>query len=381
MTARTRHASRHEPIAGFTLVELMVALTAGAFALMAIYSIGASSARHFQEQQRVGTAQTSLRLGLEQLRRDISRAGYLGVGWSQQAQRCVNPAVPVQAVEIRDGAETASLPNAGPNGVHADRLLLTGNYATADEYLIVGLDASGTQARLQSSWQAFRRSFLLQDGTFHGPSFDAAFEPGRVLRIRTQQGNHFFVTITDRRGGGGVDPRVTFSPALPVGGACTGGLADGATVAPLSRIEYRVMDLAATGAGASLAGRGLVPGAQGPQLVRREIGFATEAPLAQTERVVLDHVAHFDVDLFADVRPVGSATPVLQRFDDVAAQNLTQGVNRHRVRSVVVNVATRTPSEDPRLDPSVGYDVDPLARGAARIRRAETEILLPNLVE
>ncbi|MBC7172556.1 MAG: prepilin-type N-terminal cleavage/methylation domain-containing protein, partial [Polyangiaceae bacterium] len=63
---------------GFTLVELMAALVAGLVAITAIYAVGSSSARHFQEQQRIAQTQMALRMAMSQLRVDIQRAGLFG---------------------------------------------------------------------------------------------------------------------------------------------------------------------------------------------------------------------------------------------------------------------------------------------------------------
>src|ERR1700712_5920127 len=74
--------------AGFTLVELMIALIAGAFAVSAVYYLNGVSSRAFAEQMRVSETQMSLRSAMEQLRRDFSRAGYLGTPNSALVPDC-----------------------------------------------------------------------------------------------------------------------------------------------------------------------------------------------------------------------------------------------------------------------------------------------------
>jgi prepilin-type N-terminal cleavage/methylation domain-containing protein len=69
--ARTRRA------AGFTLIELMVSLTIGGLAIGSMYSIGSTLTRHYHQQQQSANAMTSLRVAIEQVKRDIARAGYL----------------------------------------------------------------------------------------------------------------------------------------------------------------------------------------------------------------------------------------------------------------------------------------------------------------
>ncbi|MFW5921446.1 MAG: PilW family protein, partial [Polyangiales bacterium] len=58
---RTRHNRRASKTAGFTLLELMVALVAGLIAISSIYFVSAASTRHFHEQQRIAQTQMSLR--------------------------------------------------------------------------------------------------------------------------------------------------------------------------------------------------------------------------------------------------------------------------------------------------------------------------------
>ena len=71
----TRSARRARSQAGFTLVEMMIALLAGSFAIMAVYYLGGVSSRGFNEQSRVAESQMALRTAMEQLRRDISLMG------------------------------------------------------------------------------------------------------------------------------------------------------------------------------------------------------------------------------------------------------------------------------------------------------------------
>ena len=149
--------------AGFSLVELMVAVLAGSFAVMAVYYLGGMSARAFNEQMRVSESQASLRSAMEQVRRDISRAGYYASSDARLLTPCSEPAgvggasivsaVQVQAIEV-DTRTPAEAPadvrdllaghSAAPNVTRADVLRLWGNYATADAYLVN--DALGTSA-------------------------------------------------------------------------------------------------------------------------------------------------------------------------------------------------------------------------------------------
>ncbi|MFW5926296.1 MAG: PilW family protein [Myxococcota bacterium] len=389
---------RHRTKAGFTLIELMVALVAGVIAITTIYFVGAASSRHFHEQQRIAQTQMSVRMAMEQLRRDVQRAGFLGTPNSMRESRCGTPPPrEVQAVEFANDDQTNVLPNAAQNGVTADTLRLTGNYATGDSYFVSSLTAAGSGVYLQQSWHGFRRDF----GSPVNPDrFEAVFRPGRMLHLTTLQGKHFFVRITGNDPGRG---QVDFTPALPLGGACTGGLADGAVVAPLSRIEYSVQNLADDPAGQSLApeddpAAAAFRGEAGAQLVRREIDFGGN-PLPGSQRIVLENVAMVDYQFLANTAGAGLA-PDLEVWADEDANGRLGDVNANAafrpeaVMSVRASLSARTAEQDPRFPwvaaaagtPATGvaptrYKVVPGDdfQGAARVRTLRTEIFLPNV--
>ncbi len=373
-----RRVDTNKSRAGFTLVEMMVALVAGAMAITSIYFISASSSRHFHEQQRIAQSQMALRMAMNQLRRDIERAGYLGTPNSDLEQQCVAPSQRVQAIALTNAAGDAALTNATTNGVHADDVVLTGNYVTGDAYLIVGLSASGDAAFFQTTWQGFRRSFGVP---YDSALFDQVFVPGRWLQLTTQDGNHFFVEIT-ASDGTLTPPMVSFTPALPVGAACL-QIGTGATVAPLSRMEYLVMAGGSTEIG-TLASASALAGINGPTLVRRELKF-DGTPVAGSERVVAEYVADFDVDMV--VNTAASGVPVVLARQNDAAAAATIAATPNQARSAIVRLSIRTPTEDERFpfvarapgDPLTRYELDDAADGAARVRTESAEILLPNV--
>ena len=63
--------------AGFTLVELMVALTGGLFISLAVFALSRDSGRFYQSETRLANATVGGMLGFERLRTDIARAGFL----------------------------------------------------------------------------------------------------------------------------------------------------------------------------------------------------------------------------------------------------------------------------------------------------------------
>jgi len=411
--------------AGFTLLEMLVALTAGAAVISSVYFVSASSSRHFHEQQRIAQTQMSLRTAMAQLRRDLQRAGFGGTPNSENENTCVDPATEVQAIEFMDcfpgwcgGAPRpgSPLPNAVENRASDDVIRMVGNYSSPEIYLAAGLNSTGDTLYLQREWQSFRRSFCPSPtgcgyADINQDAFGEVFRVGRLLHIMTREGTHFFVTITDVTEAAA---SIEFNPPLEVGSGCPAGLADGAMVAPLSRVEYRIDNLnEGSAAGSRLASsstgsndvaapdaRGLV----GSQLVRREVAFDTDGtPFPRTERVVLEYVATTDYEFIFDDATVPGVPPVLVRRGGADAQAAIIA-NPHRLRSAIVSLAVRTAeqniqvpfvSPDGGLDggggdggstggrrfgePFTNYRVSDDGLGAARVRTLTSEVYLPNI--
>lgn len=383
---------------GFTLVELMVSIVAGLMAVMTIYSLANGATRHFQDQQRVSQTQTSLRLAVEQIRADFERAGFGGTPASRAEPRCATPAAEIQAVEFLDEADTALLPFPTVNMVEADGIRLVGNYATSGTYLAVGTNSAGSSLRLQQAWQAFRRDFGVPgDSTypFDTTTFENVFVAKRILHVESPQGLHFFARIS---GTSASTYDVTLQDALPVGTACLPGLADGAQVSPLSRIEYRVVNPATAGLTALVSPNPAAAqlGVSSPVLVRREIELTSGTVIPGTTRIVLEYVADFHLEFVVDNAAGPNDAPVLGTVGapGQAASNMlsAQATSEpERVRSIIVTVAARTASVDPRFPFVAGRAsrAVPLSRfavtssaataPAARVRSITTEVFLPNV--
>lgn len=390
-----RHSARHRR-AGFTLVELMVALTIAAVVIATIYTLVGSSARNFHEQQRVGQTQLSTRLALDRLRRDIERAGLHGTPNSRLERQFGAAVAPFAAVQLADtnSASRAALDTmqGGPANttVQADVLTLTGNYTTSDAFLVRMLNGAGNAAELQVTWQGFRRAFAnYNDAT--GATFDAAvfrevFAVGRLLHLTMVNGNHYFVTVTGATltgAGPTTIAQVAFNPPLPVGGLGVGGLGEGATIAPLTQVQYRIAAIPDDAVGPT-RGDPAVTGIN-TGLVRTETNVLTTAQI-NPPRTILEWAVHFDVDAIVDtaIRP---AIPAPAFVADAAAA--TAITNRpESVRALIVEIGARTPDQDPSLPwvaPTATADLAMFRvftnrPGAARVRTGRLEISLPNLV-
>lgn len=382
---RTRTVRSASPRSGFTLVELMVALSLGAVVLASVYTIGASSARHFQEQQRISQLQLGVRIALDRVRRDVSLAGFgtMPNSFAVRSAGAVAGTPQLLALQLTDHDATgmaalATLPGTSEAGVHSDSLRIIGNFDTSDTYLVRDYDPSGA-INLQTDWQGFRRSFMAtEDGLSIDTSlFEHVFAAGRVVHVYHPTTGHYFAVINSATADpGGATARITLTSALPAAvDVCLG-----CTIAPLSGIEYVILPAA----GVFVAPNTIVTG-ENTVLARREFSLSTGAAMPDTTRTILEWAVHFDADLYINTAGPG-AMPNITRFNDGAAAANAAGTPTG-ITSVDLTLAARTPEQDDNFPWEAPLAGAPLTRfrpfvdrdGACRVRSARAEIFLPSI--
>jgi prepilin-type N-terminal cleavage/methylation domain-containing protein len=409
--------------AGFTLVELMIALIAGSVAVIAVYYLSGVSSRAYQEQMRVAETQQSLRSAMEQLRRDISRAGYLGIpnsstlapdcsgtmGGADVAPRQVRAVDIVHNGSIADNTtkELLGLGGTAVNKTRADVLRMWGNYATADAYLTDPITTSDTVIHFQEASESFRRSFHKPEAAngvaqFQEKRFEEVFVEGRMLRVE-QDGRFFFRDIASANK---LDKTVTLKTALPSCFDPTHWTA----VAPIVRVRYQVeadtrdtelARISLVPQDSESAASPRLPGTRRTLLVRREETDGTGDEVPASSRVVLDYAVEFAVDAVINKNPVANYNQ-LPEFEHstgsaVTAQSTTAPEMFH---ALIVTLSTRSTDADPKLphlararfnqaglldSPLLTFRViDPLAGREnmllfSRVRTMRSEIYLQNL--
>lgn len=393
---RTRRARRARR-AGFTLLELMVALAIGTLVIATMYTLSGSSSRAFQTQQRISQLQLQTRLALERVRRDVVATGFGATPSSTRERTCGAPGIttPLLAVQLtdHDSAATsalATMSGAASAATHGDRLRLMGNFATSDTYLIANTGAAnGSSVLIQSNWQAFRRTFAADPlGTTVDTSlFQQVFAPGRVLHITHPRGFHYFTTVQSSSvDSAGRTPLVSISPPLPSLDECNFALCVGCQVAPVMMVEYGI-DTAANVLGSSSLLIGNDPTVTGTNTVlyRRELDPATGSAIAGQVRVVLEYAIDFEVQAIYDQAAVGNAPQLSAPVATIPAGQ------ESRVRALTVQIAGRTSDIDPSFpgayagstrtatEPLTAFQVFNDRPGAARVRTAMAEFVLENL--
>jgi prepilin-type N-terminal cleavage/methylation domain-containing protein len=346
---------------GFTLVELMIALVAGAFAVSAVYYLNGVSSRSFSEQMRVSETQMSLRSAMEQLRRDFARAGYLATPSTDVAPGCSGAAGAGSLVSDRTmravaiaydgsnvaGSDTSKLLLApGTNATRADVVDTWGNYATPDAYLVDPNNTTGTVIRFQTASESFRRSFYRPvtgnaAATWDAARFERVFAKNRMVRVE-HNGRFFFRDIIDFSSAV-ASPSITIS-ALPSCFEPTGWSA----VTPLVHYRYSVeADTAADLGRLKTATANKLIGSRRTMLVRREIRdkTSTTVPEANTSHLLLDYAVEFSVDAVVNTAATLTARP-RWGFSRNADVNTAAS---ERIRSLLVTLTARSAEADPRL--------------------------------
>ncbi|MFO0683924.1 MAG: prepilin-type N-terminal cleavage/methylation domain-containing protein [Sandaracinus sp.] len=409
MTRPARHGSarpapRSAPRrrrAGFTLLELMVALALGALVVATMYTLSGASARTFQTQQRISQLQLQTRLALERVRRDIAATGFGGTPDSQAERSCGARGIATRLYAVQltdhDPAATTALGAGGSTAVtHGDRLRLMGNFATSDTYLVANTgSANGASVYLQSNWQAFRRSFAADPlGTSVDTSlFTSVFAPGRLVHVTHPRGYHFFATISSSAvDSAGRTPTVSISPPLPAQDECNYALCVGCQISPLMLVEYGI-DTAANVAPQLASADPAVVGTN-TVLYRRELDPTTGDPLPNAApRVLLEYAIHFDAGIRYDAAPVGNPPQITPAPPLPASATIPAG-RESRVRSIQISLAARTSDIDPAFpwpyagnrptgateSPITSFQVFTDGRpGTAHVRTAMAEFVLENL--
>ncbi len=373
--------------AGFTLVEMMIAIVGGLIAISSVYAVSGALNRQFFEQQRIATTQGAAQIALEEIRHDIMRAGLFGSpnaslekGTSStvsavkgkscdptpmELDKLGTGTMPVTAFQYYYDVDTSVVDPGGFNGTRADRLRIVGNTMTSDRYVIEEYDADGTAGRiyvrLEEESQAFRRSFLygyastglpipFRTGT-NDTQFNAligAFNPRAIVHIETPEGNHFFRRVL--RGpvftAGLVTGHLELADPLPVKTACLPGVARGSTIAPLTWLEYLVASPdGAEVPGAFMEFQGiwylptitedpLLPPPEASELeetnavlVSRQLAPDTGAPVLFTTRVLAEWVADFRISFLIDTNSGTALPPNLELRDHTTSPTAEEVIN------------------------------------------------------
>lgn len=398
-----RRRTRRGGSRGFTLVELMVALSGGLFVSIMVFALVRDTTRFYQREGRLASATLAGIIGFDRLKSDIARAGYLSTPNVQRDPRVGSlpgAGAPIGLQTLAGLRITPDTPDLSANAAFAlnasagqtltpDQIVLSGSYNVTDEFPIA--DASNGQnifLQLNSASMA-RLGYIGATPAARTALLENVFGVGRLLRIVDQAGQQHYGQIAAVTAGD--TPSVTLTTALAVRWNSPGpgglrGYEVGASANVVNRIRYRVMDLQSD----DTEGRwqpvfDSSSGAPGEdartELVREELdSLDTLVPNSR------DLVAEYAVDLSfsvtgqltANTPSVTAAAPGSAAFATFFREDAT-GDRPQGVRSVRVRMSVRSREGDREENiPGGLYRFRIGTAQWARVRTFQADVALPN---
>ncbi len=399
---------------GFTLTELMVAVTGGLFVSLAVFALAREGSRFYQREQRAADATLSAVIGFERLRTDIARAGFLGTpnvtkdphlcgtaggaGWPVMLSSLASLRINQNLGAV---AGSPANPTLNDNNVFPASLVLMGSYSAVDEFPIWNIDATGGVYEVYLQWRTGPLGRMgYETSTTQLEMLQDIFGAGRGLRIQDQSGEIQFGTIQSVTAGN--QPRVTLSQAPQLvfrqaGGTCgLKGNVTGATVNPINFIQYDVRNLAANTDYAPIyANNNQVGDTDRTELARVELD-TSGAPIQGTEELVSPFAVDLKFSLTVATSITGGSDPVIEAVPDadVTANwagdvvGLPANMGPERIKSVRVRLSVRSREGDRGEDIQPNGLIAPglyrIGLGAsatapfARVRNLEGDVALNN---
>lgn len=407
---------------GFTLIELIIALTAGIAVAGAAYVLSRSSMNVFEAEARMSQAQFAATMGMNRLSGDIQRAGFMSnPNFVQEPGRACGATAPfpnVKAVQVQPDLSVATAPLSAANGLTPDRLRLMGNLATTE--LFVFRTIQNRDVYLSMDEGAMQRTLSATKNG--GPPLRELFMPGRYVRLVDKNGKETYAQIASLTCNGGGSPcdqwnvtdvKLTLDRTPPSNVTC-GAWVAGGLINPVSIVDYwvgrpTVLAHGITPAAADLIAIDPAIAAQSgdngrTELVRTELfdngGALVVMPPAYpgappSSEIIAEYAVDFSIGVTA--RAGAGANPTLVRYDGDLDAGLIAGLSAgspQRFTSLRVRVSTRTRSPDREgaiiNNPRSRFDVFGVHTGFthdgsgtsthyARVRSLTQDLALPNL--
>lgn len=381
----TPRGSQHSSRRGFTLVELMVALTGGLFVSLAVFALARDSGRFYQRETRLANATMGALVGFERLRTDIARAGFLGTpNIVRDPAVCSKPVVGwpsglanLASIQItQPGASTNAALAA--NGRNPQTILLSGSYASADVFPGSFTSTLGTtvEFHLDASPVPPALARLNYFPAASDTTLSAVFAVGSVVRI-VEYGKQYYALVFKVTGGplpfitlANTAPPIQFKDNAPAGldcGAQEGLAGDGkATINVVNFVQYGLRNLLTdpqttpdgkTNYASLYANSAAAPGeTQRTELVRVELNAAGN-PINGTEDIVAEYAVDLQCSLTAITGftsttdpTLGSVAPGTAAFGTFAGNVFPTTSTPELIKSVRVRLGVRSREGDRETD-------------------------------
>ena len=364
-TTRTRRTS-----AGFTLVELMVALTGGLFLSLAVFALARDSGRFYQRESRLANATVSGLIGFQRLRADLGRAGFLSTpnifrdtdhvcgapndNWPTGLRNLAS--IQLSTPAIKYAALTA-------NGRTPPVVTLAGSYSSPDVFgakVVRGGNTVTLMLSVKEAASALRR--LGNTGMPDDATMRATFPALRALRI-VQNGRQYYGQIINAAGGAqptvtisNVQPPIQFHPDALCGLREVGSGDAVPTINVVNFIQYAIRPLqtptAIAGYQNVFSNGAAVPGeSERTELTRVELDVNGVA-INGTEEIVAEYAVDLNLQLIAVTGGtlsdpnLGLVLPGEAQFNSFTGPVYQTGNMPQRIRSVRVRLGVRSREAD-----------------------------------
>jgi len=404
---------------GFTLVELMVALTGGLIFSIFVFMMTRDVSRFFRQEAGLSDATASLLTGYQRLRADVQRAGFLASpNFIKDLGRCpvrspvtgVPDLAPVSSggwltFDLIRKTALARLTTPTPStwqsarGLSPDELILYGNYTSPDTYPVRAYAANVLYLNPNSE-ELVRAGFVGAGATT--ATLAGIFRAGTMVRVLSANtGEEQYAVVEGATAGTATTPIITLDSRLqltPKGVGSNCGIAgNGADllVNPVSIIRYRLGSLSTNAAYAALyPGTGGTAGDEANwtryDLLREELSpISADAPLSQ------ELVAEFAVDFRVGAQVVTNTTTQATTFypegdallpeylgDSTVAQANQPNRGPHFVRALRPRLAVRTRAPDRQANVASGSGLYRVPLGTnsdyARVRTLQSLVMTRN---
>lgn len=401
---------------GFTLVELMVALTGGFLVAISVFTLARDSSRFYQNESRVASATFGSVLGFQRLRLDLGRAGFLSTpnilrdpklcGSRTNYTATMNRLVSVR-VDLGASPGSATLAD---NGISPDRLTLGGSFTGSDQFAIDTIEdvGAGYEVHLQPNTGALARAgYISAAAPDKKATLEAVFGRAtdhRMVRIVDKAGRTHWSYVVDVHDAAEdthgypsvVIEKTPITPQFEVAGACNlHRIEEGGQINVVNLVRYDIRALTVSDARYGVLYDPVFNGGPGDanrtELVRTELRGDTGADITDTAEIV----AEYAVDLRIGVSYVtaganGSITSLLHspfNAADVANYTTDTDANRgpQKLRAVRARLSVRARADDRTgnlIAPGPGIYRIGLGAGGiapfARVRTLQTEVALRN---
>lgn len=368
---------------GFTLIELMVTVVLSFVIVGAIYSLYGQSVSAYRVQGQSMDMQDRLRFGLEHIKRDLRRAGFLASPNSGvDPAVCPKPTDDLRAVTLSTFQESGSVYRDDENvHIRPTTMVLFGDFFSGKTYRTAGIQ--GNQVILQVG-QTFPDSQVAFNQIFN-PS---PLTPSRYLRIVNQDQFEVYLAIVDADF---ASRTLTLESSVPTAGAGTQcgitGFGEGLEVNVAGFVRYRIVPDTRPHADVGKT-----------DLVRDELQLDGLTPVPNSQLVIADYAVDLQYyDFGFDTKDQFGGNPDFEHWpwidqvaDDTGNGKLGKSVAAipHQLRYMTVKLTVRTVTEDPdfpftpredgKHEPLVSFDLSDMV-GSCRTSNLASRVELTSL--